>query len=290
MAEITAKMVMSLRAKTDAPMMDCKKALSEAEGDATRAEEILRVRFGNKASKASTRVAAEGIVACFIEDNKKKGVLVEVNSETDFCAKNDEFLAFVQAITKAAVENDVSDADQLSNLSINDKTIEEIRTQLIGKIGENITIRRVEKMIAKDNLFSYNHGGKVGVIVDIQSTDENLGKDIAMHIAATKPKALDQSGVSQDLIEAERRVAIEKAKEAGKPDEMLEKIATGTVNKFLKEITLLNQVFVKDDKQTIEQLLKNNNSAINGFKFFIVGEGIEKKEVDFASEVAAAQQ
>ena len=290
MAEITAKMVMSLRAKTDAPMMDCKKALSEAEGDATRAEEILRVRFGNKASKASTRVAAEGIVACFIEDNRKKGVLVEVNSETDFCAKNDEFLAFVQAITKAAVENDVSDADQLSNLSINDKTIEEIRTQLIGKIGENITIRRVEKMIAKDNLFSYNHGGRVGVIVDIQSTDENLGKDIAMHIAATKPKALDQSGVSQDLIEAERRVAIEKAKEAGKPDEMLEKIATGTVNKFLKEITLLNQVFVKDDKQTIEQLLKNNNSAINGFKFFIVGEGIEKKEVDFASEVAAAQQ
>ena len=290
MAEITAKMVMSLRAKTDAPMMDCKKALSEAEGDATRAEEILRVRFGNKASKASTRVAAEGIVACFIEDNKKTGVLVEVNSETDFCAKNDEFLAFVQAITKAAVENDVSDADQLSNLSINDKTIEEIRTQLIGKIGENITIRRVEKMIAKDNLFSYNHGGRVGVIVDIQSTDENLGKDIAMHIAATKPKALDQSGVSQDLIEAERRVAIEKAKEAGKPDEMLEKIATGTVNKFLKEITLLNQVFVKDDKQTIDQLLKNNNSAINGFKFFIVGEGIEKKEVDFASEVAAAQQ
>tara|TARA_B110000027_G_scaffold123477_1_gene139276 strand:- start:5 stop:877 length:873 start_codon:yes stop_codon:yes gene_type:complete len=290
MAEITAKMVMSLRAKTDAPMMDCKKALSEAEGDATRAEEILRVRFGNKASKASTRVAAEGIVACFIEDNKKTGVLVEVNSETDFCAKNDEFLAFVQAITKAAVENDVSDADQLSNLSINDKTIEEIRTQLIGKIGENITIRRVEKMVAKDNLFSYNHGGRVGVIIDIQSTDENLGKDIAMHIAATKPKALDQSGVSQDLIEAERRVAIEKAKEAGKPDEMLEKIATGTVNKFLKEITLLNQVFVKDDKQTIEQLLKNNNSAINGFKFFIVGEGIEKKEVDFASEVAAAQQ
>ena len=290
MAEITAKMVMSLRAKTDAPMMDCKKALSEAEGDATRAEEILRVRFGNKASKASTRVAAEGIVACFIEDNKKTGVLVEVNSETDFCAKNDEFLAFVQAITKAAVENDVSDADQLSNLSINDKTIEEIRTQLIGKIGENITIRRVEKIIAKDNLFSYNHGGRVGVIVDIQSSDENLGKDIAMHIAATKPKALDQSGVSQDLIEAERRVAIEKAKGAGKPDEMLEKIATGTVSKFLKEITLLNQVFVKDDKQTIEQLLKNNNSAINGFKFFIVGEGIEKKEVDFASEVAAAQQ
>tara|TARA_B100000767_G_scaffold74685_1_gene71239 strand:+ start:749 stop:1621 length:873 start_codon:yes stop_codon:yes gene_type:complete len=290
MAEITAKMVMSLRAKTDAPMMDCKKALSESDGDSIRAEEILRVRFGNKASKASTRVAAEGIVACFIKDDKKLGALVEVNSETDFCAKNDEFVSFVQAITKAAVENDVSDANQLSNLSIDGKTVEEIRTQLIGKIGENITIRRVEKIITKDNLFSYNHGGKVGVIVDIQSSEESLGKDIAMHIAATKPKALDQSGVSQDLIEAERRVAIEKAKEAGKPDEMLEKIATGTVNKFLKEITLVNQAFVKDEKQTIEQLLKNNNSAINGFKFFIVGEGIEKKEVDFASEVAAVKR
>ena len=161
---------------------------------------------------------------------------------------------------------------------------------MIGKIGENITIRRVEKIVAKDNLFSYNHGGRVGVIVDIKSSDEVLGKDIAMHIAATKPKALDQSGVSQELIDAERRVAIEKAKEAGKPEEMLEKIATGTVNKFLKEITLVNQVYVKDEKQTIEQLLDNNNSAINGFKFFIVGEGIEKKEVDFASEVAAAQQ
>ena len=290
MAEITAKMVMSLRAKTDAPMMDCKKALSEADGDASRAEEILRVRFGNKASKASTRVAAEGIVACFINDDKKVGALVEVNSETDFCAKNDEFVSFVQTITQAAVENDVSDTNQLSNLSIDGKTVEEIRAQLIGKIGENITIRRLEKINAKDNLFSYNHGGRVGVIVDIQSSDENLGKDIAMHIAATKPKALDQSGVSQELIEAERRVAIKKAKEAGKPDEMLEKIATGTVNKFLKEITLVNQAFVKDEKQTIEQLLKNNNSAISGFKFFIVGEGIEKKEVDFASEVAAVKQ
>ena len=290
MAEITAKMVMSLRAKTDAPMMDCKKALSEADGDATRAEEILRVRFGNKASKASARIAAEGIVACFIKDDKKAGALVEVNSETDFCAKNDEFVAFVQAITKAVVESDISDVDQLSNLLIDGQSVEEIRTQLIGKIGENITIRRVEKIIAKDNLFSYNHGGRVGVLVDIKSSDENLGKDIAMHIAATKPKALDQSDVSQDLIEAERRVAIEKAKEAGKPEEMLEKIATGTINKFLKEITLVNQVFVKDEKQTIEQLLTNNNSAINGFKFFIVGEGIEKKEVDFASEVAAAQK
>lgn len=290
MAEITAKMVMSLRAKTDAPMMDCKKALNEADGDAARAEEILRVRFGNKASKASTRVAAEGIVSCYIDNNGKNGALVEVNSETDFCAKNDEFKSFVEALTKVAVENDVNDVDSLSQQSIDGKTVEEIRTQLIGKIGENITLRRIEKITSKGTLFSYNHGGRVGVIVDIQSADETLGKDIAMHIAATKPKALDQNGVAQDLIDSERRVAIEKAKEAGKPEEMLEKIATGTINKFLKEITLVNQVFVKDEKMTIEQLLKNNNAKINDFKFFIVGEGIEKKEVDFASEVAAAQQ
>ena len=290
MAEITAKMVMSLRAKTDAPMMDCKKALNEADGDAARAEEILRVRFGNKASKASTRVAAEGIVSCYIDSNGKNGALVEVNSETDFCAKNDEFKSFVEALTKVAVENDVNDVDSLSQQSIDGKTVEELRTQLIGKIGENITLRRIEKITSKGTLFSYNHGGRVGVIVDIQSADETLGKDIAMHIAATKPKALDQNGVAQDLIDSERRVAIEKAKEAGKPEEMLEKIATGTINKFLKEITLVNQVFVKDEKMTIEQLLKNNNAEINDFKFFIVGEGIEKKEVDFASEVAAAQQ
>ena len=213
-----------------------------------------------------------------------------MNSETDFCAKNDEFKSFVETLTKASVENNIDDVDALSSHSINGKTVEELRTQLIGKIGENITLRRVKRISAKGNLFSYNHGGRVGVIVDIKSTDENLGKDIAMHIAATKPKALDQSGVSQDLIDAERRVAIEKAKEAGKPEEMLDKIATGTVNKFLKEITLVNQVFVKDEKLTIEQLLKNNNAEVNGFNFFIVGEGIEKKEVDFATEVAAAQQ
>lgn len=290
MAEITAKMVMSLRAKTDAPMMDCKKALNEADGDAARAEEILRVRFGNKASKASSRIAAEGIVSCFIDNDGKSGALVEVNSETDFCAKNDEFKSYVEKITKIAVENDIDDIDTLSQQSIEGKTVEELRTELIGKIGENITLRRVERISSKGTLFSYNHGGRVGVIVDIQSTDEILGKDIAMHIAATKPKALDQNGVSKDLIDSERRVAIEKAKEAGKPEEMLEKIATGTINKFLKEITLVNQVFVKDEKLTIDQLLKNNNAKINDFKFFIVGEGIEKKEVDFASEVAAAQQ
>jgi len=229
-------------------------------------------------------------VSCYIDSNGKNGALVEVNSETDFCAKNDEFKSFVEALTKVAVENSVYDVDNLSQQSIDGKTVEELRTQLIGKIGENITLRRVEKISSKGTLFSYNHGGRVGVIVDIQSADEALGKDIAMHIAATKPKALDQNGVSQDLIDSERRVAIEKAKEAGKPEEMLEKIATGTINKFLKEITLVNQVFVKDEKLTIEQLLKNNNAEINDFKFFVVGEGIEKKEVDFASEVAAAQQ
>ena len=290
MANITASMVKELRERTDAPMMDCKKALTEAEGEMTRAEEILRVRFGNKASKAAGRVAAEGLIGISLTADSKSGTLLEVNSETDFCAKNDEFKSFVETLTKATVENDIDDVETLSKHPINGKTVEELRTQLIGKIGENITLRRVKRISAKGNLFSYNHGGRVGVIVDIKSTDENLGKDIAMHIAATKPKALDQNGVSQDLIDAERRVATEKAKEAGKPEEMLDKIATGTVNKFLKEITLVNQVFVKDEKLTIEQLLKNNNAEVNGFNFFIVGEGIEKKEVDFASEVAAAQQ
>ena len=263
MAEITAKMVMSLRAKTDAPMMDCKKALNEAEGDAARAEEILRVRFGNKASKASSRVAAEGIVSCYIDSNGKNGALVEVNSETDFCAKNDEFKSFVEALTKVAVENGVNDVDSLSQQSIDGKTVEELRTQLIGKIGENITLRRVEKISSKGTLFSYNHGGRVGVIVDIQSADEALGKDIAMHIAATKPKALDQNGVAQDLIDSERRVAIEKAKEAGKPEEMLENIAKGKMKKFFKENTLINQQYIKDSKQTVTDYINSEHQGLD---------------------------
>ena len=290
MAEITASMVMALRAKTDAPMMDCKKALTEADGDSQRAEEILRVRFGNKASKASSRIAAEGAVSAFISNDGKQGCLIEINSETDFCAKNEEFQQFGSVLAKAVVDSNPSSVEELALVTVEGKTIEEMRTGLIGKIGENITPRRFQLLQAKGSLYAYLHGAKIGVILDLEGGNEELGKDIAMHIAAAKPKAIDQSGVDSELIETERRVAIEKAKEAGKPEDMLEKIATGTVNKFLKEVTLLNQAFVKDDKVSIQDLLKKSDATVHAFTMYSVGEGIEKKQEDFAAEVAAASK
>jgi elongation factor Ts len=288
MAEITAGMVKELRERTDAPMMDCKKALTEAEGDMTRAEEILRVRFGNKASKAAGRVAAEGTVGISIAAGGKLGTLIEVNSETDFCAKNEEFLKFVADLAQVVNENNPADIEAVGSVPLRGETAEAVRAQLVGKIGENITPRRFVRTEAKGQLYSYVHGSKIGVLVDLVGGDETLGKDLAMHIAAAKPKSLDASGVDAALIEAERRVAIEKAKEAGKPDAMLEKIADGTVQKFLKEVTLLSQTFVKDDKLSIEQLLKNNNASVASFTMYVVGEGIEKVVVDYAAEVAAA--
>ena len=290
MAEITASMVMALRAKTDAPMMDCKKALTEADGDSQRAEEILRVRFGNKASKASSRIAAEGAVSAFISNDGKQGCLIEINSETDFCAKNEEFQQFGSVLAKAVVDSNPSSVEELALVTLEGKTIEEMRTGLIGKIGENITPRRFQLLQAKGSLYAYLHGAKIGVILDLEGGNEELGKDIAMHIAAAKPKAIDESGVDSELIETERRVAIEKAKEAGKPEDMLEKIATGTVNKFLKEVTLLNQAFVKDDKLSIQDLLKKSDATVHSFTMYSVGEGIEKKQEDFAAEVAAASK
>ena len=290
MAEITASMVMALRSKTDAPMMDCKKALIEAEGDMQRGEEILRVRFGNKASKASSRIAAEGVVSSFITKDGKSGCLIEINSETDFCAKNEEFQKFASQLAQAVVEKKPSNVEDLAQVNLDGQTVEELRTGLVGKIGENITPRRFDLMDAKGALYSYIHGAKIGVILDLEGGNDELGKDIAMHIAAAKPKAIDQSGVDPELIDTERRVAIEKAKEAGKPEEMLEKIATGTVNKFLKEITLLNQAFVKDDKVSINELLSKNNATLHAFSIYSVGEGIEKKQEDFAAEVAAASK
>jgi len=290
MAEITASMVMALRSKTDAPMMDCKKALIEAEGDMQRGEEILRVRFGNKASKASSRIAAEGVVSSFISKDGKSGCLIEINSETDFCAKNEEFQKFACQLAQVVVEKKPSNVEDLAQVNLDGQTVEELRTSLVGKIGENITPRRFDLMDAKGALYSYIHGAKIGVILDLEGGNDELGKDIAMHIAAAKPKAIDQSGVDPELIDTERRVAIEKAKEAGKPEEMLEKIATGTVNKFLKEITLLNQAFVKDDKVSINELLSKNNATLHAFSMYSVGEGIEKKQEDFAAEVAAASK
>jgi elongation factor Ts len=288
MAEITASMVKELRERTDAPMMDCKKALTEADGDMTRGEEILRVRFGNKASKAAGRVAAEGTVGVSISADGKSGAMIEVNSETDFCAKNEDFLKFVGELAGLVAASNAADIVAVGALAMRGATVEETRAQLVGKIGENITPRRFVKINAKGKLASYIHGSKIGVLVDLVGGDDALAKDIAMHIAAAKPKSLDASGISQDLIDAERRVAIEKAKEAGKPEAMLEKIADGTVAKFLKEVTLLSQVFVKDDKFTIESLLKSKNASVASFTMYVVGEGIEKVVVDYAAEVAAA--
>lgn len=288
MAEITASMVKDLRDRTDAPMMDCKKALTEADGDSARAEEILRVRFGNKASKAAGRLAAEGIVIAFVAKDGKTGTLLEVNSETDFCAKNEDFLKYAHDLVSAINEKNPSNIEALTNLTMASGNAEEVRAQLVGKIGENITPRRFIRYQTTGHIVSYVHSGRIGVLLDLQGGDDTLGKDLAMHIAANKPKALNASGIDAQLIEVEKRVAIEKAKEAGKPEAMLEKIAEGTVQKFLKEVTLLNQPFVKDDKVTIEQLLKTNNATINAFSIYSVGEGIEKAVVDYAAEVAAA--
>ena len=290
MAAITASMVAELRGKTDAPMMECKKALTEADGDMAKAEEILRVKLGNKASKAAARVAAEGIVAISISADGKQGAIVEVNSETDFVAKNDDFLSLTKSCADLIVTKNPADVSALSALPVGEGTVETARTALVGKIGENMSLRRFVRVEAKGKLASYIHGGaKIGVLVDVVGGDEQLGRDLAMHIAASKPKSLDASGVSPELIDSERRVAIEKAKEAGKPEAMLEKIAEGTVQKYLKDVTLLGQVFVKaeDGKQTIEQLLKSKGASVASFTLYIVGEGLEKRTNDFAAEVAA---
>jgi elongation factor Ts len=290
MAEITASMVKELREKTDAPMMECKKALTEADGDMAKAEEILRVKLGNKATKAASRVAAEGVVGMYLSDDGKLGAVVEVNSETDFVAKNDEFIALAKGCAELVATRSPADVAALSVLPMGDGTVESTRTALVGKIGENMSIRRFERIAAKGKLSSYVHGGsKIGVMVDVSGGDEQMAKDLAMHIAASKPKSLDASGVPADLLETERRIAIEKAREAGKPENMLDKIAEGTVQKYLKDVTLLGQVFVKaeDGKQTIEQLLKAKGATVHGFTLYVVGEGIEKKVNDFAAEVAA---
>ncbi|MDY0073036.1 MAG: translation elongation factor Ts [Thauera sp.] len=289
MAEITASMVKELREKTDAPMMECKKALTEAGGDIAKAEELLRVKLGNKASKAAARVTAEGVVGISIAADGKLGAIIEVNCETDFVAKNDDFLALVQNSAELVAANNPADVEALSALPMGEGTVESTRAALVGKIGENMSIRRFVRVAAEGQLYSYIHGGaKIGVLVDLVGGDEQLGRDIAMHIAAAKPKALDASGVDQALVDAERRIAIEKARADNKPEAMLDKIADGTVQKFLKEVTLLAQVFVKaeDGKQTIEQLLKARGAKVASFTLYLVGEGIEKKVTDFAAEVA----
>ena len=289
MAEITAGMVKELREKTDAPMMECKKALSEAHGDMEKAEEILRVKLGSKASKAAGRIAAEGVVATFIGGDLKLGSIVEVNCETDFVAKNEDFLAFAKNLAELVAKHNPADVAALSGLSLNDATVETIRTALVGKIGENVSIRRFARIEAKGKISQYIHSGaKIGVMVDLVGGDEALAKDLSMHIAASKPVALAKEEVAPELIQKERDIATAKAAESGKPPEIVAKMVEGSVAKYLKEVTLLGQPFVKDDKQTIEQLLKSKSASVARFVIYIVGEGIEKKQTDFAAEVAAA--
>ncbi|MES2148853.1 MAG: translation elongation factor Ts [Pseudomonadota bacterium] len=295
MAAITAAMVGELRGKTDAPMMECKKALTEAEGDMVRAEEILRVKLGGKASKASSRITAEGVVASYIAGGV--GALIEVNSETDFVAKNDDFLALANNAARLVAEHKPADVAALLALPLDGKTLDEVRAALIGKIGENMSIRRFQRFETSAKLASYLHGTRIGVMVEFDAADEQVGKDVAMHIAAMKPVSLSADQVPAELIEKERSVAALKAQEdadkaaaEGKPaqsPEILAKRLDGSVQKYLKEVSLLNQAFVKNDKQSIEQMLKANNASVKAFTMYVVGEGIEKKQDDFAAEVAA---
>lgn len=288
MAAITASMVKELREKTDAPMMECKKALTEADGDLAKAEEILRIKLGSKASKAASRVTAEGVVGNYVAADGKLAAMVELNCETDFVAKNDDFLALAASLAEMVAKQNPADVAALSALELEGQTVDAYRTALVGKIGENVSIRRFQRVAAQGVVSNYVHAGaKIGVLVDLVGGEEALGKDLAMHIAASKPKALTAAEVPAELIETERRIAAEKAAESGKPANIVEKMVEGTVQKYLKEVTLLGQPFVKDDKLTIEALLKTRNASVSSFVLYVVGEGIEKKVSDFAAEVAA---
>jgi elongation factor Ts len=298
MVAITASLVAELRAKTDAPMMECKKALTEAEGNMDKAEELLRVKLGNKAGKAAARITAEGVVASYIDGTT--GALIEVNSETDFVSKNDSFLALAKAAAELVAKNDPADVAALGALPYEQDgfgpTLEDVRKGLIGKIGENMSFRRFKRFASGAKLASYLHGTRIGVVVEFNG-EEAAAKDVAMHIAAMKPVALTSADVPAELIAKERAVAVGKAEEdkkvaeaAGKPaqsDEIVAKRVEGGVQKYLKEVSLFNQPFVKNDKQTVEQMLKAIGTTVSGFTMYVVGEGIEKKVDDFAAEVAA---
>jgi elongation factor Ts len=288
MAAITASMVAELRAKTDAPMMECKKALTEADGDMGRAEEILRVKLGNKAGKAASRITAEGVVAASVQGST--GALIEVNCETDFVSKNESFLAFVKSCADLVAGHNPADITALSALPLSQDgfgpTVEDVRKGLIGKIGENMAVRRFRRYAGGGQLAHYLHGTRIGVMVEFEGS-EVAAKDVAMHVAAMKPVSLSSAEVPADLVERERRVAAEKAAESGKPAEIVAKMVEGSVQKFLKEVSLFNQTFVKNDKQTVEQMLKSASTTVKGFTLYVVGEGIEKKVDDFAAEVAA---
>ena len=288
MAAITASMVAELRAKTDAPMMECKKALTEADGDMAKAEELLRVKLGTKAGKAASRVTAEGVIAAHIAGTT--GAMLEVNCETDFVTKNDMFIAMANAAARLVAEKNPADIAALGALAYEQDgygpTLEDVRKGLIGKIGENMSFRRFVRKAGGGQLTSYLHGTRIGVLVEYTG-DEAAARDVAMHVAAMKPKALTAADVPAELVETERSVAQAKAAESGKPADIAAKMVEGSVQKFLKEVSLFNQPFVKNDKQSVEQMLKEKATQVRGFTLYVVGEGIEKKADDFAAEVAA---
>jgi elongation factor Ts len=298
MAAITASMVAELRGKTDAPMMECKRALTEADGDMAKAEELLRVKLGTKAGKAAGRITAEGVVATARDGDV--GAMIEVNCETDFVTKNDAFLALANAAALLVAKHNPADAEALGALAFSQDgfgpTLEDVRRGLIGKIGENMSFRRFKRFASGAKLATYLHGTRIGVVVEYQG-DEAAAKDVAMHVAAMKPVALSSADVPAELVARERSVAAAKAAEdaaaavaAGKPvqsPEIVTKRIEGGVQKYLKEVSLFDQSFVKNDKQTVAQMLKAANTTVSGFTLFVVGEGIEKKVDDFAAEVAA---
>src|SRR5438093_3072006 len=280
MAEITASMVRDLRDKTDAPMMECKKALVEAEGNSAKAEELLRVRLGNKATRAATRTAAEGVVAVHVAPDAKTGAILEVNCETDFVAKTEDFKNFAASLAELAAQRNPADLAALNALPLGGATVDEARKALFGRIRENISIRRFARIEARGRLSQYIHGGaKIGVLVDISGGKEQLGRDVAMHIAASKPLGLSRDDVPVELVKKERDIATAKAAESGKPANIVEKMVEGSVQKFVREVTLLGQIFVKDPagKQTVEALLKAGGASVSRFVLYVVGEGIEKK-------------
>jgi elongation factor Ts len=279
---------MELRQRTGLGMMECKKALTEANGDLEKAEELLRIRSGAKASKAAGRVAAEGVIGLAVADDAKVAAMVELNCETDFVAKNDEFRAFANDIAALVLRERAADVDVLAGRKLaSGETVDARRIALVQKIGENVSLRRFVRVEAQGRIASYVHGTKIGVVVDYTGGNETLGKDLAMHIAATKPIAVSREQVPADVVDKERSIAAARAAESGKPAHIVEKMVEGAVSKFLAEVTLLPQPFVKNDKQSIADLVKGQGAKVNAFVLFVVGEGIEKRKDDFAAEVAA---
>jgi elongation factor Ts len=294
MAEVTASMVMELRSRTGLGMMECKKALQETAGELAKAEELLRIRSGAKASKAADRIAAEGIIGAFLASDGRTGAMVELNCETDFVARNSDFMAFASRLAQLVSERNPADLAALSALALDGGTVESMRQALVQKIGENVSIRRFVRRTAQGRLAQYLHGGgRIGVTVAYEGGDEQLGKDVALHLAATtapgnvRPIRVSRDQVPKDLVERERAIYAAQAAETGKPPEIVAKMVDGKINRFLSEITLLGQPFVKDPDQTVEKYLESKGARVDAFELYVVGEGIEKKKDDFAAEVAA---